>query len=200
MNVVSPEYVCGIDEVGRGPLAGPVTVGLVMYKKKDQYLFDNIPLRDSKKLSPKKRAEIVVFLKQLEKDGLVYISTVSVAPASIDTYGIAPCIKKAIEKNLQKISMPHTSVEVLLDGGLSAPDSFMHQSTIVGGDAKERSIGLASILAKVTRDTYMVGQSKEYPEYGFDSHKGYGTKAHYAALNVHGTTPLHRITYLKNHF
>lgn len=193
------KFICGVDEVGRGPIAGPVTVGLVMYERKHERLFKDIPLRDSKKLSPQKRRLIYSQMKVWKKEGRVFFTTASVSAKKIDGIGIAQAIRDCIAKVFHKIE--HLEVEPLtisvkLDGGLYAPEQFVYQETIVRGDAKERSIALASIVAKVTRDSYMERQSEFYPEYGFEQHKGYGTKDHYKALKKHGKTRLHRQSFL----
>ncbi len=200
MSKKSCEYICGIDEVGRGPLAGPVTVGLVIYKKNISRLFSKIPLLDSKKLSPQKRKEIFKMLQAWKKEGKVFFATASVSANEIDEIGISKAIRKCINRVFHKIKSLEVQplrIEVKLDGGLYAPEGFIYQETIIKGDTKERSIAFASIVAKVTRDKYMEKQSDIYPEYGFSQHKGYGTKDHYKEIKKYGVCELHRVSYLK---
>ena len=189
------KYIIGIDEAGRGPIAGPVSIGAVCIPKN----FSKWPLkrglRDSKKLSEKKRIEVYQWMKT-QKD--IVFSTALVPATMIDSIGIVPSIKKGISGVLGKVVSTNPSeYTVLLDGGLHAPEEFMQQKTIIKGDEKELAIALASIAAKVERDAYMIRQSKKYPTYGFEKHKGYGTKAHYEAIHTHGITSLHRTTFLK---
>ncbi|MFT5359793.1 MAG: ribonuclease HII [Candidatus Paceibacteria bacterium] len=193
------KYICGIDEVGRGPVAGPVTVGLVLYKKEieaEDGIFSDMPLLDSKKLSEKKRVEIVKKMRVWEREEKIFFTTASVTAKEIDKMGISLSIKKCIQTVLSKIAISPEEIIVLLDGGLFAGDKFPNQETIIKGDTKERSIALASIVAKVTRDYHMEKQAEVYPEYGFEKHKGYGTKQHYEALRAHGISPIHRVSYL----
>lgn len=193
----SPKYVCGIDEVGRGPIAGPVTVGLVFYEKGCADMFSHIPLRDSKKLSPQKRRLIVSQLKEWKKEGKLFFTTASVRASEIDEIGISKAIKKAISRAVSRIQLDSKDVHIALDGGLVAPMRFQHQETIIKGDTKHRAISFASVVAKVTRDNHMEIQALKYPEYGLDQHKGYGTKNHYKALKKHGLSPIHRRSFLK---
>jgi ribonuclease HII len=121
----------------------------------------------------------------------------SVSEKYIDSYGIVSAIQKALCLSLKKLNVDPKECLVLLDGGLHAPKEFIHQKTIIKGDEKEFAIALASVMAKVTRDRKMVQFSVKYPEYGFDTHKGYGTKKHYEGIKKHGTCDLHRISFLK---
>ena len=205
---MSRPYVVGIDEVGRGPLAGPVCVtSFVLF---DYSLLDNppAPLRDSKKLSEQKRNLWHEYLLKCEKEDKCAFAHAFVDASVIDEIGIAPAIKLALAQSLEKLEKKITKdhahrtpftpseVEVLLDGGLRAPEHFINQKTIIRGDEKEATIALASIVAKVTRDTYMEECSLEYPGYDFHVHKGYGTKMHYMSLAEKGLTPLHRRSFL----
>lgn len=193
-----PKYVVGIDEVGRGPLAGPVTVCAVLcttafYKKLATYE----GLTDSKKLSEKNREHWFSMAKLMQEEGSIVYAVESVSPKEIDTIGISKAIQKALDKALEKISTQHrqiqpSSVRVLLDGSLHAPLEYVNQETIIKGDQKEKIISLASIIAKVTRDRYMVKIAKKYPEYGLDIHKGYGTKLHRDAIRKYGLSEIHR--------
>lgn len=199
------KYIIGIDEVGRGPVAGPVTVGalLVFFEnmKEVSEKFDGF--KDSKKLTPKKRNEWFANISQAQKDGLLEYKVVFVDNKKIDQFGIAPAIKSCITSSLKLlVSQEPGSWEedclVLLDGGLKAPEEFLNQQTIIKGDEKELVIALASIMAKVTRDALMCKLAKKYPEYGLEKHKGYGTKAHMEAIKKHGISEIHRKTFLKN--
>lgn len=190
------KWLVGIDEAGRGPLAGPVSVGVV--KIPMDFDWDLIPgVNDSKKLSEKKRDVIYELVNDLVKQGLFEYSVKLVSANSIDSKGIVPAIKRAIEAAVEELKLKPEECFIKLDGSLSAPIEF-EQETIVKGDSKERVIGLASIMAKVKRDTYMKEISKKYPEYGLEVHKGYGTKAHREAIAKFGCSAIHRVSYCKN--
>jgi len=181
------KYTIGIDEVGRGPIAGPVTVCACMISSDIGKKYKGI--KDSKKLSVAQREKIF-----FEIQGKVEYKVTSISAKEIDKKGISFCIKKALAKS---ISIFPTDTLVLLDGGLKAPPEFKHQKTIIKGDEKEVCIAFASIIAKVTRDRYMCKMAKKYPIYGFDEHKGYGTSAHYIAIKKGGKSPLHRLSFLQ---
>ena len=215
----SMKMTIGIDEVGRGPVTGPVTVGAMqvkgnrlqgIVKRTEKNL--GIRLRDSKKLSRKQRELWFVEIQKWKQEGLCDFAVVSITAKEIDRTGISQAIKKCISVCLDKLVAPpshkategHSSrklldaITILLDGGLKAPIQFKKQKTIIKGDEKEPVIALASIVAKVTRDRYMLTQAKKYPAYGFETNVGYGTKKQYMAIRKYGLTPLHRKTYLKN--
>ncbi len=181
------KYTIGIDEVGRGPIAGPVTVCACMISSDVAKKYKGT--KDSKKLSEKKREEI--FAEIQEK---VQYKVTSVSAKEIDEKGISFCIKKALAKS---ISIFPSDKQVLLDGGLKAPPEYKDQKTIIKGDEKEVCIALASIIAKVTRDRYMSKMAKKHPEYGFEEHKGYGTSKHYEKIKKSGLSPLHRKSFIK---
>jgi len=184
-------YIAGIDEVGRGPLAGPVSIGVV-WVKEGVDLKEKFPLlNDSKKLSEKRREEIY---EKAKLDSDISYVVISNTADVIDTKGIEFAIKDAIARGCA--SLPKDTF-VYLDGRLKAPESFK-QETVVGGDAKIPAISLASIMAKVERDRYMKKVSEEYPEYGFAKHKGYGTKAHMEAIVESGFCDLHRQSFCRN--
>lgn len=190
------KWIVGIDEAGRGPLAGPVTVGLV--KIPADFDWELIPgVNDSKKISEKKREVVFEKAKELAKQGLIEYSVKSVSAKSIDEKGIVPGIKRAIEAGLTELELDSSKTFIKLDGSLKAPMEYQ-QETIIKGDSKEQIIGLASIMAKVTRDKYMAQESEKYPKYNFLQHKGYGTKAHIEAIKKHGPCAIHRLSYCKN--
>lgn len=180
--------ICGVDEAGRGPLAGPVCAAAVILPRDS-----DIPgLNDSKKLSDKKRR---VLYDQICKEAVAY-GIAFATQEEIDEINILQATYLAMERALAQL--PRKPDMALIDGN-RAKDFGLPVETIVKGDAKCASIAAASILAKVTRDDYMIEMGKTYPDYGFEIHKGYGTKAHYQALDEHGLCPLHRSTFLKNY-
>jgi ribonuclease HII len=188
-----PEYIIGIDEVGRGPLAGPTTVAVsavCTYGKKPPVL---TLADDSKALSAEMREYI--FEEAIKvRNKTVWFEVSSVSASIIDSIGINKAIYKAMESSLKKLEArgigPHNSF-VYLDGGLQAPEGY-HQKTIIKGDAKVKVISLASIVAKVTRDKLMDRMGKKYTEYGFGQHKGYGTAGHRKAIREFGLSDIHR--------
>ena len=183
------DFICGIDEVGRGPLAGPVVAGAVVLPKGSRILYIN----DSKKLSAKKREKLFDIIKE----EAVSVGIGMASPERIDEINILQATYKAMRMAIDKLSK---RPEVLLNDAVIIPgiDESIHQEKIIKGDAKSVSIAAASILAKVTRDRYMEELGEKYPEYGFEKHKGYGTKAHIEAIKKYGITPEHRKTFLKN--
>ena len=192
-------YIVGIDEVGRGPVAGPVTVcALAVAADFDVSRFKGI--RDSKKLSPKKREEWFQKITEWQTSGDLNFAITSIPADEIDRTGIAPAIKRALAESLDKLGqltkLNPKETKVLLDGSLKAPEQFTIQETIIKGDEKIPVISAASIVAKVNRDRYMTEQASLYPEYGFEKHKGYGTKSHMTAIKKHGMSILHRRSFL----
>ncbi len=204
------KYTIGIDEVGRGPLAGPVAVGAVcIYVEHRNRIAKLFPVvKDSKKLTPKMRAEWRERIRSAETLGYLSCAVSFVSPSVIDKKGLPYAIRTALTRALKILDSAtfgrptskcgEREVMVLLDGGLRAPAHYINQETIIKGDEKELVIALASIVAKVARDKKMVALSKKFPEYGFEKHKGYGTRAHYEAIKKHGITPHHRKSFLKN--
>ena len=178
--------ICGIDEVGRGPLAGPVVAGAVILPKNCEILY----LNDSKQLSAEKREQLYDVI--LEHAVAVGIGIVS--PQRIDEINILQATYEAMR---QAISQLNVIPEILLNDAVTIPGVDIMQVPIVKGDAKSVSIAAASILAKVTRDRMMMEYDQIYPEYGFAKHKGYGTAAHIAALKEYGPCPIHRRTFIK---
>lgn len=193
-------YVIGIDEVGRGPIAGPVVVcacaveiGLSLL-----HLFPDEQLKDSKKLTEKKRISIVEKLQPYVETSQVVVGIGEVSAEDIDQEGISTAITNATEQALKKLEKQGISKSsfVFLDGSLKADASYT-QETVIKGDEKIIEIALASIVAKVYRDTYMKKIADAYPDYGFEKHMGYGTAFHYEAITIHGMTSLHRTSFLK---
>ena len=178
--------VCGIDEAGRGPLAGPVVAAAVILP--EGCVIDG--LDDSKKLSPRKREQL--FSVICEK--AVAYGIAEVDHTRIDEINILQATFEAMRGAVAALAVP--AALALVDGNRS-PGLPIPEQCIVGGDALIPSIAAASILAKVTRDNFMEQMDAEYPEYGFARHKGYGTKAHYAAILAHGVCPIHRRSFLK---
>ena len=191
-------WVVGIDEAGRGPLAGPVAVGLV--KVPNNFDWEKLPgVGDSKRVSPKIRERIFAQAQVLKQAGAIDFVVVQLSAHHIDTNGISSAIKLAIKKGLKTLQVETDSSYIKLDGSLKAPSEYS-QETIIKGDAKELVIGLASILAKVTRDTYMckVAKLPEFAAYNFSQHKGYGTREHRRVIAALGLSVEHRATYCQN--
>ncbi len=179
-------YVCGVDEAGRGPLAGPVVAGAVILPKDCDILYIN----DSKKLGEKKREELyAVILEQAVAVGIGMAS-----PGRIDEVNILNATYEAMKEAIQKLS---SAPDILLNDAVTIPGISIPQVPIIKGDAKSISIGAASIIAKVTRDRIMEQYHKEMPEYGFASNKGYGTKEHIQALKTYGASPIHRASFIQ---
>lgn len=242
------EYIIGIDEVGRGPIAGPVAVCAFLCTPTFFPITEiEIPLRDSKKLTKIQREKWFEYLKSEKVKGNCDFAVSYVSAEMIDKFGIVKAIQKSLDSSLEKVAektyqnfralpsgrgmkneLLHSSsdsqseiadvslrtgdkgrrenfykpilpseVLVYLDGGLKAPKEYVNQQTIIKGDELHPVISCASIVAKVSRDKVMANHAKEYPEYGFEKHSGYGTKAHYEAIKKHGSTVLHRKTFLK---
>lgn len=196
-DVKKPKYVVGIDEAGRGPLAGPVAVGVVKVPSDFSWLEVLPGVTDSKKLSPKQRAELFRAAKLLRHRGLIDFTVAMVGPTIIDRDGITNAIKLAMGRALDRLALPPQDTFVRLDGSLSAPDVYA-QATIIKGDALYPEIGLASICAKETRDAYMCRIDRRWTQYGFAQHMGYGTKDHREAIAQYGKSPIHRVSYCKN--
>ena len=182
-------YVCGIDEVGRGPLAGPVVAGAVILPKDCQILY----LNDSKKLTAKKREELYdVIMKEAVAVGIGYAS-----PARIDEINILQATYEAMREAISKLPI---QPDVLLNDAVKIPGVNIYQVPIIKGDAKSVSIAAASIVAKVTRDRLMEEYDAHIPEYGFASNKGYGSAQHIEALKKYGPSPIHRRSFLTHFF
>lgn len=181
-------YICGIDEVGRGPFAGPVIAAAVILPKDCEILY----LNDSKKLSEKKRDEIYdIILKNAISYGIG-----SIPPNKIDEINILQATFSAMRQAINNMKI---KPDILFIDALTIPDISILQVPIVKGDSKSISIAAASILAKVTRDRMMIAYDKIFPGYGFAENKGYGTKDHIAALKRLGPSPIHRMSFIKNY-
>jgi len=180
-------FLCGIDEAGRGPLAGPVTAGAVILPKDCTILY----LNDSKKLSPGRRQELFSEIK--EKAAAYHVAFAS--PGRIDEINILQATYEAMREAISGLT---PRPDVLLNDAVTIPGVKIRQIPIIKGDAKSVSIAAASIIAKVTRDRLMVEYDQMFPEYGFASNKGYGAAAHIEALRKYGPTPIHRKSFIKN--
>ncbi len=204
MKYMIPKYLIGIDEVGRGPLAGPVAVGACLIEASAEKSFakDFSAIRDSKQLSPEKREEWFDTIRAQQKAGKLDFAVTFVSAKEIDENGIAPAIRKALAASLRKTMKAKNAkpeeCSIFLDGSLYAPKEFIHQETIIKGDQKVKLISAAAVAAKVLRDRKMKALAKRYPEYGFEIHKGYGTKIHREAILTNGICPLHRQSFLAN--
>jgi ribonuclease HII len=187
-------WTIGIDEAGRGPLAGPVSVGV--FAVSDHFPFALLDgIRDSKQISERKREEWYRAISVMEHSRCAVAFS---SPQLIDTKGIVFAIQDAMQRALKKLNINPDLCTVLLDGSLHAPKEYQFQKTIIRGDVTEPVISAAAILAKVKRDAYMKKVAEAYPEYLFEKHKGYGTKVHCEALQVHGLSELHRTSFCKN--
>ncbi len=182
--------------MGRGPLAGPVAVcAFKMPVDFDARKFGKI--KDSKQLRPENREAIFGLLQVLKKDKKVDYVVAYESARRIDEIGISKALKNCIGSALRSIRAKPAECIIMLDGGLKANKKFKNQKTIIGGDAKERPIAFASIVAKVLRDRIMINMSKKYPAYNFHIHKGYGTKTHRDLILKFGPCPEHRKTFCK---
>ena len=199
--------IVGIDEVGRGPIAGPVAVCALCICQNQNLNHENKftgvhfrNFKDSKKLSHLQRLGWLEKIEKERKKGNICYCVSFEGQQVIDKHGIVFAINRALKKSLhalrQGATLPEES-KVLLDGGLKAPSEYKNQTTIIKGDEKKLVIALASIVAKVKRDELMVRLAKKYPQYGFEQHKGYGTKSHYAAIARYGISALHRKSFLR---
>jgi ribonuclease HII len=180
--------VCGIDEVGRGSIAGPVVAAAVVFAP------EHVPhekIRDSKTLTPKKREELFEFIVTEAKDYGIGL----VAASEIDEIGIVPATKKAMQMAVEMLT---GAPDYMLIDAVVLTEAEIPQRSIIKGDTICYSIAAASILAKVFRDHVVMGFDNVFPDYGFSGHKGYGAPIHYAAIEKHGLTPEHRRTFLRN--
>ena len=183
------EIICGVDEAGRGPLAGPVYAAAVILPKHLQ-----IPgLNDSKKLSDKRRRELCpVICDQALAYGIGFATE-----QEIDEINILQATFLAMERAMAQLKI---RPDLALIDGNRQKDFGLPVKTIVKGDSRSANIAAASVLAKVSRDDWMISMAEKYPEYGFEIHKGYGTRAHYQALEAYGPSPIHRMSFLKKFY
>lgn len=179
--------VCGIDEAGRGPLAGPVFAAAVILPEG----LEDLGINDSKKLSEKKRD---LLFEQIKEKAVAW-SVASASEREIDEINILNATFLAMKRAVEGLSL---RPEIALVDGNRKPGTGIEELTLVKGDAKSISIAAASILAKVSRDRYLLELDRKYPQYQFAKHKGYPTKLHYEMIKAHGVSPVHRRSFLKN--
>ncbi len=185
----------GVDEAGRGPLAGPVAVGVVAVPAGFDVAKEFPGVADSKKLSEKKREKLFEMLETRVSHGDARFVVEFENAETIDKEGIVTAVRRALARGVNALAPDSALVHIQLDGALRAPREYS-QETIINGDELVPIISLASIAAKVLRDRLMVELSTQYPLYGFEKHKGYGTRAHYDALEKHGPCVIHRQSFI----
>jgi len=189
-----PKYIIGIDEAGRGPLAGPVSVGAVSLPVGfDVALVAGA--KDSKMMTPRMREKLYEEMCILRAAGKIDFAVAFSDAAMIDREGIVPAIRAALTSALTLLDLDPAVCEVRLDGGLHAPDHFKNQTTIIRGDQTELAISLASIAAKVERDRIMIDIAAQFPAFKFEIHKGYGTALHRRMIQEIGLSPIHRASF-----
>jgi ribonuclease HII len=198
------KLILGVDEVGRGPLAGPVTVCLFISEEEfdSKSIFPYPTIRDSKRANKALKQYIYQTIRNLRKYKYRKIDWVIVSKSAkyIDKHGINKSISKCIDIGIKRLTAKGYAIEhtkAYFDGGLTAKDSFLSKETIIKGDEKIGHIAIASILAKIARDSYMNRLSKKYPNYGWDTNVGYGSSKHTKAIKIHGATDFHRVSFLK---
>ncbi len=194
------KWIVGIDEVGRGPIAGPVhvcaiAIPLLHYKKMRLK-----GVTDSKQMTPNAREKWHDSARELKREGKIKIGIARRGAKAIDERGINGCIRECIKSALQQLHLDPSECIVLLDGGLKAPREYIQQQTIIRGDKKHKIISLASVVAKVTRDRLMMKLHQSYPAFQWFENKGYGTRAHISAVLGNGLTPLHRKSFFTKVF
>lgn len=202
------KYLIGVDEAGRGPLAGPVALGAVLIPRagytRARRLFRTI--RNSKHLSLAARERWYRLMLAARRDGRLAFACAYSSNLAIDRRGLSWAIRSALSRSIRNLASKNVqhrmlnispiNSHVLLDGSLKAPPKYLNQQTIIKGDETEMIIAMASVVAKVRRDRLIRRLAKKYPHYGFEVHVGYGTAAHYRALRRHGLSPLHRRSFL----
>lgn len=197
---IRPQFLIGIDEVGRGPIAGPVAVSAFCISIKNLPKIRKIfrGVKESKQLTEQQREGWFDIIQKTQKLGLVDYAVTFQSEKVIDTKGLSFAIKNALKISLNGLRIDPRKAGVLLDGGLKAPPEFVNQKTIIKGDEKELVIALASICAKVLRDRKMNLLARKHSKYEFEKHKGYGTRSHYEAIKKYGLLSIHRKSFLKN--
>jgi len=188
-------YIIGVDEAGRGPLAGPVAVGVVMVADGFDVAKEFPGVADSKILSEEKREKLFEMLVGRQVRGDARFSVQFASHTAIDIQGIVPSVRSCVARGVRELAPLPEGISIYLDGLLRAPKNYM-QETIIDGDALVPIISLASIAAKVSRDRHMKELAKQYPLYGFEKHKGYGTDFHYKKLREFGLCEIHRKSYI----
>lgn len=188
------KYLIGIDEAGRGPLAGPVAVGAAMVKS--GFDWSQMPgVRDSKKLTRLARERIFRQMQEMRREGEMQFVVCYASHSLIDEIGITKAVHHALSRALANLEVSPLGCNVYLDGLLHAPPEYKYQQTIIGGDDVLPIISLAAIAAKVSRDRLMARLARKYPGYGLEVHKGYPTRAHREAIAKNGLSEIHRVSY-----
>ena len=188
------EFLIGIDEVGRGPIAGPVAVCAVVLKRVPKGFLKGI--RNSKALSEKTREAWYKKAVGARKTGALDFAVSFSSARFIDRYGISKALRVSIARALHRLEISPTQAQIFLDGSIYAPKRYVRQKTIIKGDERVPIIALASIIAKVRRDRRMKRYAKKFRGYGFEEHVGYGTAAHYKAIRARGLCKLHRRSFI----
>jgi ribonuclease HII len=195
---VKLKYLIGIDEAGRGPLAGPVALGAVAIPTAHYHQAKKIfgTIKNSKQLSLSQRERWYRLMLVERKKGTLNFACAYSSNLKIDNRGLVWSIRSALARAIRRLDCPPNQVRVLLDGSLKAPKEYQNQLTIIKGDEKEMIIAMASVVAKVRRDRLIKKLAKKYPNYGLEKHVGYGTAAHYRALAKLGPSTIHRLSFL----
>ena len=188
-------FMLGVDGAGRGPLAGPVAIGVVAVPERFIITREFPGLADSKQMTPLAREKMFKLMQRRMRNGDIRFCVRSTGAQRIDEWGLARAVALATARAVRSLAPEPEGISVYLDGLLKAPPEY-NQQTIVGGDKAVPVIALASIAAKVVRDRLMTRLAAQFPEYGFDVHKGYGTEAHYAALKKYGLCVIHRRSFI----
>lgn len=191
----SMRYVLGVDEAGRGPLAGPVAIGTVCAEESFDFLAAFPGLDDSKQLTEAARERLFALLGERQAAGDITYHVELLSHRLIDTKGIVHAVRRGVGKGVRTLLPEPGGGKVWLDGSLRAPAAY-EQETVIRGDSLIPAIMLASVAAKVTRDRHMVELAQRHPGYGFEKHKGYGTAEHYKALRALGPCAIHRISFV----
>jgi len=189
------KFMLGVDEAGRGPLAGPIIVGVVAVPERFIITREFPGLADSKQMSPLARERMFRLLRRRMQEGDVRFCVRCTSAERIDKWGLSRAVASAIARGVRYLAPEPDGISVYLDGLLKAPSEYAQQ-TIIGGDEAVPIIALASIAAKVVRDRLMTRLARQFPEYGFEKHKGYGTELHYKMLKKHGLCVIHRHSFI----